>query len=79
MGSQGKEDKQQGSGGWWSHIHVLITRRNNWGVRQTTQPRVPAQEKKSFKTSDYKNLWGLWWWEKLPASQESSLERPTGS
>ena len=46
MGSQGKEDKQQGSGGWWSHIHVLITRRNNWGVRQTTQPRVPAWGKK---------------------------------
>ena len=33
----------------------------------------------SLKTYGYKNLWGLWQWEKLPASQESSLERPTGS
>ena len=32
----------------------------------------------SLKTYGYKNLWGLWQWEKLPASQESSLERPQG-
>ena len=35
--------------------------------------------KGSLKTSDCKNLWGLRWPEKLPASQEGSLERPTGS
>ena len=33
-----------------------------------------------LQTSDWKHLWGLrWQWEKLPASQESSLERPTDS
>ena len=42
-------------------------------------PRVPAPGKESFKTSGCKNLWGLWWWEKLPVSQKSPLERPTGS
>ena len=31
-------------------------------------------EKESLKTSGSKNLWGLWWQEKLPASQESLLE-----
>ena len=31
------------------------------------------------QTSDCKHLWGLRQWEKLPASQESLLERPTGS
>ena len=39
--------------GWWSrrsHIHVWINWKNNWGVRQTTQPRVPAQGNKASKT-----------------------------
>ena len=40
--------------------------------------RVQAQGNKTSKTLTEKNLWGLRWWEKLPASQESTLERPTG-
>ena len=35
--------------------------------------------KESLKTSGCKNLWGLQWQEKLPASQDSLLEIPTGS
>ena len=31
------------------------------------------------KPLDGKNLWGLQWQEKLPASQKSLLEGPTGS
>ena len=55
------------------------TRRNNWGMRQTIQSRVPGREIRP-QTSDCKHLWGLRrQQEKLPASQESSLERPTGS
>ena len=38
-----------------------------------------SMRKESLKISDYKNLWGLRQQEKLPASQESSLERPTWS
>ena len=53
--------------------------RNNWGVRQTMQPRVLAQGNKTSKLLNEEACGGLEWWEKLPASQESSLERPTGS
>ena len=35
--------------------------------------------KVNLKTSGCKNLWGLQQQEKRPASQGSSLERPTGS
>ena len=35
--------------------------------------------KERLKTSGGKNLWVLRQWEKLPASHESSLERPTGT
>ena len=36
-------------GSWQSHICMLINLENNWGVRQTTKPRVPVQEKKVSK------------------------------
>ena len=45
-------------------------------------PHNPGFQHEGIKpqTSDWKHLWGLKrQWEKLPASQESSLERPTGS
>ena len=38
-----------------------------------------STRKESLKTSGYKDLWGLGWQKKLPASQKSSLERPMGS
>ena len=50
MGRQGGEDSWQGSG-WWSgrsHICKQINW-NNCGVTQTTQPRVPVQEKRASK------------------------------
>ena len=50
--------------------------------RDRSRPRNPGLQHGEIKpqTSDWKHLWGLrWQWEKLPASQESSLERPTGS
>ena len=51
MGSWGREDAQQG-GGWrkeQSHIACGKAKKNYWGARQTTQPRVPAQENKASK------------------------------
>ena len=45
---------------------------------ETTQPRVPTWGNKASKPLTEKNLWGLRQQEKLPASQESSLETPTG-
>ena len=54
----GAEDVQQGNrpcrrgGGWrtrWFHIFALISRRNNWGARHTTKPRVSAWETKDWK------------------------------
>ena len=55
------------------------TGRNNWGMKETMQTRVPVQENKASKPLTEKNLWELRWQEKLPDSQENSLERPTGS
>ena len=49
--SQGREDAQQG-GSWWkrrSHICVQINQGNNWGERQTSQPRVLSWGNKTSK------------------------------
>ena len=79
-GSWGREDSWQGSG--WRSGRSHICKQINWnncGVTQTTQPRVPVQGNKASKPLTEKNLWGLWLWEKLPVTQKSLLERPTGS
>ena len=55
------------------------TGRNNGGARWTTHPGVPVKENRASKPLTEKKLWGLRPQEKLPASQESSLEGPTGS
>ena len=50
--------------------------------RPGNRPRNPEFQRGETKpqTTDWKHLWGLrLQWEKLPASQESSLERPTGA
>ena len=82
MGSWSGEDSSKGSG-WRTWAGKVVAGgaggRNNWGVRQTAQPRVPVRGNKASKPLTEKNLWGLHWQEELPASQESSLERPTGS
>ena len=67
---------KQGSD-WWPHIPVQI----NWEEQLGSETdhaaeRVPASGNKASKP---KNLWGLWQQEKIPDSQESSLERPTRS
>ena len=49
---------------------------------ERNRPHNPGLQGREIKpqTSDWKHLWGLrHQWEKIPASQESSLERPTGS
>ena len=91
MGSWGGEGRQQGgcggpgnqgSGLWtgWPSICILINPEEQLGSETDhTAQSSSVGEKKSLKTSDCKILWRLWWWEKLPASQESSLERSTGS
>ena len=61
MGSQGGKDSQQGCN-WRTRAGKAAaselggptfacrqTRRNSWGVRQTTQPRAPAQGNKASK------------------------------
>ena len=61
--------------GSWGKEGSWQTGRNNWGVRQTTQPRVPAWGNKASKPLTIKTcVWGV-----TPGSQESVLERPTGS
>ena len=90
-GSQGGGDSWQGSG-WRARageaaagkaggptFACRLTGRNNWGVRQTTQPRAPAWGNKAAKSLTEKNCAGLRREDKLLASQESSLERPMGS
>ena len=47
------------------------------GSKADRETQSASMGKQSLKTFGYKNLWGLRWWEILPASQESSLERPT--
>ena len=65
MGSQGGKEAQQG---------------RDWQGSETDHSTQGSSVgKESLKISGYKNLWGLQWREKLPASQESLLERPTGS
>ena len=46
-GSRGGEDSWQGSDwqSWWSHLCM----QNNWGARQTSQPRVPVRGNKASK------------------------------
>ena len=60
------------------HLHVCKLRGTTGERDRRSNPGFQSQEE-SFKTSVCKNLWGLQQWEKLPVSQESSLERPTGS
>ena len=68
-------------GGWqtgWSHFCKQI----NWeelGSEIDCATQGSTTGKESLKSSGCKNLWELQQQEKLPASQESLLERPTGS
>ena len=81
MGNQGGKDSWQSSG-WrtrWSHICVQINQEKQLGNKTDCITQGSSKGKISLKTSDCKNLWGLLWQKKLPVSQESSLERPTGS
>ena len=45
----------------WSHICARITDKNDWGARETVQPRVPALQGKeiNLKTSGDKKLRGV--------------------
>ena len=68
-------------GSWWirwTHICVWINWEEQLGSKRDHTTQGSSAGKESLKTSDCKNLWGLRWWEKLLASQQSSLETPTG-
>ena len=87
MGSQGGENSSQGSS-WrtrwlWQRLAVPPLHADKPGETNGEQDRPrklgSSMGKESLKTSGSKNLWGLWQWEKLQASQESSLERLTGT
>ena len=60
-------------------ICMQINWENNREVRQATHPRVPVWGNKASKPITEKNPQGLRQKEKLQASQERLLERPTGS
>ena len=89
IGRQGREDALQGGAGgpyrqgsnWWTRqsiIRVQINQEEQLGSRTYHATQGSRMGKESLKTSGYKNLWALRQQEDLPASQESSLERPTG-
>ena len=67
MGNQGIEDERQCGSWWtgWTNIRMQI----NW-EEQLGSEKDHSVGKESLKLQQR---------EKLPASQESSLERPTGS
>ena len=60
-------------------LHLCVDKLGQLGSKEDHAAQGSSEGKESLKTSVYKNLWGLWWQEKLPASQESLSERPTGS
>ena len=63
----------------WPHIRAQIKQDEQRGAKQTVQPRAPAWENKSLKPL-IENTPGVGrQQEKLPASQERLLERPTGA
>ena len=81
MGSWGREVVWQG-GSWrtgQSHIYVWINQEEQLGSETDHAAQGSSIGKWTLKTSGYKNPWELKRQEKLPASQESSLERPMGS
>ena len=81
MGSQGREDVHQ-TGVWRtgkSHICMWINPEEQVENETDRRTQGSSMGKESFKTSGCKNLCGLHQQEKLRASQEHSLERPTES
>ena len=59
-------------------IRVHISQKEQLWSETDCATQGSSVEKESLKNSGCENLWWLRQWEKLPASQESSLERPTG-
>ena len=81
MGSWGRVRMQQYDS-WQtgqSHICMQIKQEEQLGSKTEHVTQGSSVGKESLKTSGCKNLWGLKRQEKLQASQESLLERPTGS
>ena len=81
MGSRGREVVWQGCSyrTWWFRICKWINWEEKLGSKADRTIQRSSMGKESLKISVCKNLWGWWWWDKLPASQKSLLERPTGS
>ena len=65
----------------WSHIcmQIIINQEEQLGRETDHTIQGSRAGKESLRISGCKNLLGLWRREKLPASQESSLETPTRS
>ena len=67
---------------WWtsiSHIHMWISWKEQLGSETDSEIQDFSVGNQRLKTYGYKERWRLWWPEKLPVSQESPLEGPTGS
>ena len=78
MGSLSGEDSRQG-GIWRSHIHVQINQKEQLGSKTDSVTQGSNAGNKTSKPLVVRSCGGLGWWEKLPASPESLLERPMGS
>ena len=80
----GKQQPEDWAGGLWlaeqivPHLHVDKLGGTTGEQDRLHNPGSPCR-KTGLKTSGCKNLWGFQQQEKLPDSQDSSLERPTGS
>ena len=77
---KGRGGSRQGAG--WrtghSHIHVQINWRNNWGARQTAQPRVPVQENKAAKSLTENTCEGYGGWRNSQPHRRVHCRDPQG-
>ena len=72
-GSQAERTCGKVEAGGLPPCHTFVcryTERNNWGKRQTAQPRVPSQGKRKLQ-----NLWRLQKWEKSPSLKGEFIGR----
>ena len=77
-GKAAEEGWSKCSSGWWSHIRLRMKWEEQLGRETDCTTQGSSVGKEDLKTSGCKNLWGLPQWDKLSASPESLLERPTG-
>ena len=88
-GQPGGKDSRQSCSWWtqqggrlWSGVGKVAAGLKAAASGPGDRPHNPGHQCREIKpqTADWKNMWGLRrQWERLPTSQESLLEKPTGS